>query len=119
MKALILLVGITVASIVAISGADKNITGTWVMEQGDSRTSPPVIRIKMGEGIWEGRIDMPEQEVYDRKLGSVVLQGDSVFITIYKDGPKISARLLDNVTISGSLKNENRGEMILLKKKKE
>ena len=116
MKAFILLFGITFTSIVAISKADRNISGTWVMEQGDSKAIPPVIRINMGEGIWEGRIDMPEQQVFDRKLQSVVVDGDSVFITVYKDGPVISAKMTDNKTIRGCMQGETCKEAVLLKK---
>ena len=116
MKASILLFGITLTSILAISKADRNISGTWVMERGDSKTSPPVIRINMGEGIWEGRIDMPEQQVFDRKLQSVMVDGDSVFITIYKDGPVICAKMTDNKTISGCVQGETCKDAVLLKK---
>ncbi len=117
MKAFILLLGVTLTSIVAISKADRNITGTWVMEQGDSKTHSPILHIKMGEGIWEGRIDMPEQQVYDRKIESIRIDGDSVFLTIYKDGPMIAAKLADQHTIRGSIISEAIGkDPVLLKK---
>lgn len=117
MKAFILLLGVTLTSIVAISNADRNITGTWVMEQGDSKTHPPILHIKMGEGIWEGRIDIPEQQVYDRKIERISIDADSIFLTIYKGGPMIAAELADQHTIRGIMEGEGGGkDPVLLKK---
>ncbi len=116
MKPFILLISIALTSLFAIVSADANIGGTWVMEQGDSATNPPVFRIKMGEGIWQGTMDMPEQQVYDRKLHSIIVDGDSLFITVYKDGPVISAKMTGDGLISGKMKGESREDVVLLKK---
>jgi len=116
MKPFILLISIALTSLFAIVSADANIGGTWVMEQGDSAANPPVFRIKMGEGIWQGTMDMPEQQVYDRKLHSIIVDGDSLFITVYKDGPVISAKMTGDGLISGTMKGESREDVVLLKK---
>lgn len=116
MKPFILLISIALTSLFAIVSADTNINGTWVMEQGDSAANPPIFRIKMGEGIWQGTMDMPEQQVYNRKVHSIIVDGDSVFITVYKDGPVISAKMNSDGLISGTMKGESREDLVLLRK---
>lgn len=116
MKPFILLISMALTSFFAIISADANIGGTWLMEQGDSATNPPVFRIKMGEGIWQGTMDMPGQQVYDRKIHSIMVDGDSLFITVYKGGPVISAKITGDGIISGTMKGESRVDVVLLKK---
>lgn len=116
MKPFILLISVALTSLFAIVSADTNISGTWIMEQGDSATNLPVFRIKMGEGIWQGTMDMPEQQVYDRKVHSIIVDGDSLFITVYKDGPVISAKITGDGVISGTMKGESRVDVVLLRK---
>ena len=116
MKPFILLISIALTSLFAIVSADANIGGTWVMEQGDSAANPPVFRIKMGEGIWQGTVDMPGQQIYDRKIHSISVDGDSLFITVYKDGPVISAKMTGDGFISGMMKGESREDVVLLRK---
>lgn len=116
MKPFILLISIAFTSLFAIISADTNISGTWIMEQGDSATNPPVFRIKMGEGIWQGTMDMPEQQVYDRKVHSIIVDGDSLFITVYKDGPVIFAKITGDGVISGTIKGDSREDIVLLRK---
>ncbi len=116
MKAIILLIGVVLTSALAVFRADKNISGTWIMQQGDSKTYPPVLRIRMGEGIWEGTIDLPEQQVYDRKLESIVVDGDSVFITVYKGGPAIAAKYSSDTSIRGMLRSETGSDPVVLRK---
>jgi hypothetical protein len=116
MKAVILFFGIVLTSIFAISKADKNISGTWVLQTTDSSCSQPVLRIQMGEGIWKGKLDIPCQEVYDKEVYSIIVKGDSVFITIYKDGPAIKARIVNNTAIAGEREQEGRVDAIAFKK---
>lgn len=116
MKPFILLISVAITSLFAIGTADKNISGTWVMEQGDSSDQPPVFRIEMGEGIWEGKMDVPQQEVYDRKVHSIRVDGDSVFITVYKNGSTIYARRVNDSSITGMMKGESRIDTVKFKK---
>lgn len=116
MKAIVLLIGVTLTSIIAVSRADKNISGTWIMQQGDNPANPPVLRIRMGEGIWEGKIDMPEQQVYDRRVESIRVDGDSVFITVYKGGPVIAAKCINENSIRGVLQGETATDPVALQK---
>ena len=116
MKPFILLISIAITSLVVMLTTGSNISGTWIMEQGDSAANPPVFRIKMGEGIWKGKMDMPVQQVYDRPLHSIKVDGDSVFITVYKDGPVIFAKKTGDGVISGMMKQEGSEDEVVLKK---
>ncbi len=116
MKPFILLISVALTSLFALAPSDSNIGGTWIMEQGDSATNPPIFRIKMGEGIWQGTMDMPGQQLYDRKIHSIIVDGDSVFITVYKDGPVISAKMTGDGVISGTMKGESGEDAVLLRR---
>jgi len=116
MKPFILLIVVAITSLFAISRADKNISGTWLMQEGDNAAQPPVFRIHMGEGRWEGKLDIPEQELYDRELQSIRVEGDSVFITVYKNGSTIYARRVNDSTITGVMKGESRTDTVRFKK---
>lgn len=116
MKPFILLIGVTITSLFAIRTADKNISGTWIMKQGDNPDQPPVLHIEMGEGIWQGKLDIPEQEVYGRKIRSIRVDGDSVFITVYKNGSTIYARKINDSSIIGIMKSDSRTDTVKLKK---
>lgn len=116
MKPLILLISVVITSLLAIGTGDKNISGTWIMVQGDGSNQPPVLRIKMGEGIWEGKLDLPQQEVYDRNVHSIRVDGDSIFITVYKNGPVVCARKINDNTISGKVKGGSSIDTVSFKK---
>ncbi|HRI25709.1 MAG TPA: hypothetical protein PLZ45_13615 [Ferruginibacter sp.] len=116
MKAFLFLISIVLTSVVAITSADTNIAGTWVMVKGDDAGNPPVFHIRMGEGIWEGTMDIPGQQVYDRNVYRIKVNGDSVYITAYKDGSTIYARRVDEQHIVGLMKGETRVDTVLFKK---
>jgi len=116
MKALIILIGMIVTGVIAIATADKNISGTWLMQQGDSPAYPPVLRINMNEGIWEGKMDIPQQELYNKKVHSIRVKGDSVFITVYKNGSTIFARVINDTAITGVMQTEGRQDAVKFKK---
>ena len=104
MKLAILLVSVVITGAITLFGADdKNISGTWIMQSKDNSCSPAVIRIKMDEGIWRGKLDMPEQELYDKDIYSIKVSGDSVFISVAKDSPVIKAVFVNDSTIAGEL----------------
>jgi hypothetical protein len=112
MKTLIFLTGITIMGLL-IPPPDKNIAGTWVLQGTDVQ---PVFRIHMGEGIWKGTIDMPEQEVYDKEIHSIRVNKDSVFIKVYKDGPVINARMTNDSTLEGETQKEDRVDRFTFKR---
>jgi hypothetical protein len=62
-----------------------SLPGTWVMNTGTESMSPPVLRIRMGEGIFEARLDMPDQLLYELPV-SVVNAGDSLKVVLDEFG---------------------------------
>lgn len=116
MKAFILLFCIVISGVIAISEADKDISGTWVMQQGHNGSNPPVFRITMNEGIWKGKADIPEQEIYDKPIHSIRVDGDSVFISVYKGGPVIKTRMVNPAALAGETGQEGRVDTVLFKK---
>ena len=73
------------------------------MKTGSASCSPTLIRISMQEGIWVGKIDIPEQQVYDKQLYAVVVKGDSVMIQVSESGNSIKAVLQSSSLLSGDL----------------
>ena len=117
MKLAILFVSVVITGLITLTAADdKNISGTWVMQSKDNSCSPAVIRIKMGEGIWQGKLDIPEQELYDKAIYSIKVSGDSVFISVAKDSPVIKAVFVNDSTIAGELLSAGRRDAVQFEK---
>ncbi|HMK05715.1 MAG TPA: hypothetical protein VK489_16045, partial [Ferruginibacter sp.] len=75
MKTAILLFA-AIVGVISFTGNDKDIRGTWSLQSRDGKCAKTILRINMGEGIWEGKLDIPEQEVYDKKVHSIRVSGD-------------------------------------------
>jgi len=103
MKLAILLFGAFITGIISLSAPVTNIKGTWVMQTGEGMCNPVVIRISMGEGTWVGKMDIPEQQVYDKEVDAIIVKDDSVFIGVSKSGNSIKAVLQNKHTLTGKL----------------
>lgn len=101
MKLAIVLAGAFITGLITISSPVKDIRGTWVMKSGSC--NPALIRISMQEGIWIGKMDIPEQQVYDKEVYAVVVKGDSVLINVSEAGNSIHAVLKGSSTLTGDL----------------
>jgi hypothetical protein len=112
MKTLIFLTGITIMGLL-IPAPDRNIGGTWVLQ---GATDQPVFRLHMDEGIWKGTMDIREQEIFDKEIHSIKVKADSVFITVYKDGPVINALMVNDSTLEGTMQKEGRLDSFILKR---
>ena len=80
---LLILIGVLATGTVFLMPKQKDIAGTWVLDTKERKWEAAVLRIQMAEGYFTGRLDIPEQEVYDKP----------VFIQMKKDSIKI---VLDN-----------------------
>ncbi|MGB4845306.1 MAG: hypothetical protein WBP16_12645 [Ferruginibacter sp.] len=116
MKLAILIFSLFITGLITLTDSGANISGTWVMEADKVLYSPPVMHIEMGEGIWQGTIDIPEQEVYDKEIHSIRVKQDSIFITVYKDGPVINATLVNDNAIVGIMPVEGRVDTVRFNK---
>lgn len=114
MKLAILLFATFITGLVTLSSSVTNFKGTWIMESQTSSCSNNVLRIKMHEGIWVAKIDIPEQQVYDREVFDITTKNDSVFITVFKNGPIIKAALLNDTTITGQLLGDGKADAVKL-----
>ncbi|MBK7559710.1 MAG: hypothetical protein IPI54_16380 [Chitinophagaceae bacterium] len=103
MKFIVVLFSVVVTGLVTLLPGEKNVSGTWVMEQNKADCSPAVIRIKMNEGNWEGNMDIPGERVFDRSMYSISVKGDSVFIKVSKEGNAINAAMVNENTLEGNL----------------
>jgi len=115
MKTVILLFA-AIVGVIGFTSNDKNIRGTWSLQSMDNSCSKTILRINMGEGIWEGKMDIPEQEVYDKKVHSIKLSGDSVFITVFRNGSTINAKMVNDSSMTGTMKLEGCADEVLIKK---
>ena len=46
----------------------KDIAGTWVLDTTGKKCEPAVLHIQMAEGYFTGKLDMPDQQLYDRPV---------------------------------------------------
>ena len=107
MKLAILLFGTFITGLISLSSPVKNIRGTWVMQTNPGMCSPTVIRIKMDEGVWVGKIDIPEQQVYDKEVYAITVKEDSVLIKVSRSGNYIKAVLESGNSLKGDIITEN------------
>ena len=115
MKPIILLFA-AIFGLLTFSDNNKNIEGTWLLQTNDSLCSKTVIRIQMNEGIWEGKMDIPEQEIYDKEIWSIKVDKDNVLITAFKNGSTISGKMINDSTITGQMKIDSNVDPVMLKK---
>lgn len=118
MKLAILIFGLFITGLITLTDSGANIGGTWVLQADKVLYSPPVMHIEMGEGIWQGKIDIPEQEIYNKEIHSIRVKQDSVFVTVYKDGPVINAALIKDSAIVGIMLSEGRTDKLRFNKVK-
>ena len=107
MKLAILLFGALITGLISLSTPATNIKGTWVMQSGQGSCSPTVIRISMDKGIWVGKVDIPEQQVYDKEVYDIRVNGDSVFINVSGSGNYIKAALKQGNSLEGDIIADN------------
>ncbi|HMI79328.1 MAG TPA: hypothetical protein VK484_11075 [Ferruginibacter sp.] len=115
MKTAILLFA-AIVGVISFTGNNKDIRGTWSLQIINSGCSKTILRINMGEGAWEGKLDIPEQEVYDKKVHSIRMSGDSVFITVFKNGSTINAKMVNDSSMTGIMQLEGCADEVLIKK---
>ena len=65
MKLLILIVTLATGSAFFLP-KQKDIAGTWVLDTTGKKCEPAVLHIQMAEGYFTGKLDMPDQQLYDR-----------------------------------------------------
>lgn len=67
MKLLILIVALATGSALVLP-KQNDIKGTWVLDSTGNKCEPAVLRIQMAEGYFTGRLDMPDQHLYDQPV---------------------------------------------------
>ena len=95
MKLLILIV-MLVAGSAFLLPKQKDIAGTWVLDTTGKKCEPAVLRIQMAEGYFTGKLDMPDQQLYDRPV-TVQFNQDKIKILL---DPKGSCFIEGTVTDS-------------------
>ena len=80
---LLILIGALATGTLFLVPKQKNITGTWVLDTEGKKCETTVLRIQMAEGYFAGRLDIPEQQVYDRPV-IIQLEKDSIKIQLDK-----------------------------------
>src|SRR5580765_7675642 len=95
MKLLILIVTLATGSAFFLP-TQKDIAGTWVLDTTGKKCEPAVLHIQMAEGYFTGKLDMPDQQLYDRL---VTIQFDQDKIKILLD-PKGSCFIEGTITDS-------------------
>jgi len=103
MKFAILIFGTFITGMITLSSPVKNITGTWVMQAGAGSCSPAVIRVSMEKGVWVGKMDIPEQQLYNKEVYAIQVNGDSVCIEVSASGNRINAQLKTNNNLAGTI----------------
>jgi len=67
MKLLILIVSLATGSAFFLP-RQNDIAGTWVLDTTGKKCEAAVLRITMGEGYFTGKLDIPDQQLYDQPV---------------------------------------------------
>jgi hypothetical protein len=97
MMKLLILICVLATGTVFLMPKQKDIAGTWVLDTKERKWEVAVLRIQMAEGYFTGRLDIPEQQVYDKPV-SVQIKKDSIKIGLDDRGSCfIEAAVTDSV----------------------
>ena len=105
MKLLILVIPLVIGSIILFP-KQKDISGTWILDNTGKKFETTILHIQMAEGYYTGKLDIPDQELYDQPVG-IRLNKDRVKILLDEKGNcfiegKISdSSLTGNVVVDG------------------
>ncbi len=102
MKLISVIAGALVTGGILFSPGQKNIKGTWGIDNSMGDCNSQVIRIRMHQGIWKGTIDIPSVKKYDQEILSVQNGKDSVQIRI-SDEKEIRAKWINDSMMKGVL----------------
>jgi hypothetical protein len=102
MKILILL-SLALTGSIFLVPKQKNIEGTWILDTDGKKCEVTVIRIQMTEGHFAGRLDIPEQRVFDKPV-NIKVDKDSVQIVFDANGTcYVKAAITDSSLIGTSV----------------
>ena len=105
MKLLILAISLLIGSIFLFP-KQKDISGTWILDNTRKKFETTILHIQMGEGFYTGKLDIPDQELYDQPVG-VRLNKDHVKILLdekgncFIEGNISDSSLTGNVVVDG------------------
>jgi hypothetical protein len=104
MKLLILFSALAAGTVFLVPN-QKNITGTWVLDIKEKKCEAAVLRIQLAEGYYAAKLDIPDQQVYDKPV-SIQIKKEKV--KVWLDDKKscfIEATISDSVLIGSSIVN--------------
>jgi len=74
MKLLILIVTLATGSTLFLP-KQNDIAGTWVLDTTGKKCEAAILHIQMAEGYFTGKLDMPDQQLYDQPVTVQFSQG--------------------------------------------
>ena len=102
MKLLILIATLATGSAFFLP-KQKDIAGTWVLDTTGKKCEPAVLHIQMAEGYFRGKLDMPDQQLYDRPV-TVQFNQDKIKILLDPKGSCfIEGTITDSLIIGRSV----------------
>ena len=102
MKLLIVFAVILTGSLF-LAPRQKNIEGTWILDREGKKYEATVIRIQMREGYFVGTLDIPEQEVYDKRIAIKVDKDTMTIILDEKETCFMKVILADSMLVGTSV----------------
>ena len=84
MKLLILIITLATGSAFFLP-TQNDIAGTWVLDTTGKKCEKAVLRIQMAEGYFTGKLDIPDQQLYDQPV-TVQFNQDKIRILLDAKG---------------------------------
>lgn len=110
MKLVVLIVGLASASLLLLSPR-QDISGTWVLDTNGKTFEPAILKIKMQQGYFSGRLDIPDQQLYDQPV-SIRLDKARVKVLLDHGGTCFIEGVVSDSLIIGNSFVENKGTAV-------
>jgi hypothetical protein len=65
---MLLLAGMLATGSAVFLPKQNDISGTWVLDTSGKKCETAVLRVQMADGYFTGKLDMPDQQLYDQKV---------------------------------------------------
>src|SRR4051812_41787056 len=109
---ILFIIGGLLTGVLFFTPDQKGLAGTWVLDTKEKKCDPSVLRFQMGEGYYIAKLDMPDQQVYDKTV-SLEVRNDSIRIILDKKKDCFIEAVITDSTLEGRSVVDGRSEPVI------
>jgi hypothetical protein len=97
----IIIIGVLLTGSIFLLPVQKDISGTWVLDTNEKETEMAILRLKTSEGYFTGRLDIPDQQLYDQPV-TIQLKNDRMKILLDNKGTCFIEATISDSLLTGT-----------------